>query len=853
MRHSDWGSTTVILAAVSLTGWPAHAAEQQRHNYHLPAQSLAGALQAVAARSGMSVAAPAATLEGRRAIALDGDYTAIEAIEALLAGSGLKARRIGSGIVIERMNETVADAKPDAGEVVVTGSRIKGAPVASPVIVLSDAGIRNSGQTSLGQVVRSIPQSFGGGQNPGIGLNVPERNGSDIGGGSSLNLRGIGADATLTLLNGHRVSYSGSRQSVDVSAIPLSAVDRVEVVPDGASAIYGSDAVAGVANIILKRDFRGLETRAVLGASTDGGNFTQQYGALGGDRWDGGGLALAYEFNRNSSIQSSQRSYARDQSPGLTLFPSIRSHNALLTGHQALGENLTFSVDALYNRRHEYLEYPLDFGGDLTAFHGERTGWVRSWVVAPSLEYRAGGDWRMGVTGSVASDRARFLDEEFSGTTLDFRSAGCYCNKARTLELSAGGSLARLPGGALRVALGGGYRSNTTDFQSSTSSSQSFRRSQDSYYGYLEVSLPVVAPAMAVSGISRLQLTGAVRYERYPGIGDIATPKFGLTYAPDRTFELKASWGRSFRAPTLRQQFQPTGVSLYRASSVGGTGFPAGAVVAVVDGGRPDLRPERARSWSATLVLHPPALTGARVELSYFDTVYRDRIVSPIDRISQALSNPVYRDYVTLAPSVAQITDVVAGAPSFFNYSGAPFNPATVVAIADASRVNAGRQHFHGIDALASYRLTLAGTDRALTVSANATYLTSNQQLTPALPVTKLAGIVFNPPRFRARGSAAWTAGPLTLNADLSYIGPVRDNRTTPAARIAGMTPLDLTARYLTSRNGPMGGLDLSLTVQNVFNDKPAQLAGIFFEAPYDSTNYSPVGRYVAASVAKTW
>src|SRR3546814_13055089 len=76
-------------------------------------------------------------------------------------------------------------------------------------------------------VCSSDLQSFGGGQQPGIGFNVPGANGVDVGGGSSINLRGLGSDATLTLLNGHRLSYSSSRQSVDVSAIPLSAVDRL--------------------------------------------------------------------------------------------------------------------------------------------------------------------------------------------------------------------------------------------------------------------------------------------------------------------------------------------------------------------------------------------------------------------------------------------------------------------------------------------------------------------------------------------------------------------------------------------------------------------------------------------------
>src|SRR3546814_20569041 len=94
--------------------------------------------------------------------------------------------------------------------------------------------------------------------------------------------------------------------------------------------------------------------------------------------WSSGGFALAYEYNSNTAIEASQRSYARDTAPGLTLFPALKSHSALLTGHQALGERLTFSIDALYNRRNEFSVYPLDVGGDLAALHGEMSGRSRS-------------------------------------------------------------------------------------------------------------------------------------------------------------------------------------------------------------------------------------------------------------------------------------------------------------------------------------------------------------------------------------------------------------------------------------------------------------------------------------------
>ncbi|NWP15513.1 TonB-dependent receptor plug domain-containing protein, partial [Escherichia coli] len=93
----------------------------------------------------------------------------------------------------------------------------------------------------------------------------------------------------LTLLNGRRLPYDGTAQAVDVSAIPLDAVAELQVMPDGASALYGSDAVGGVANIILRRDFEGVSTSLRFGTSTDGGGFLQEYGAVGGGRWGNGG------------------------------------------------------------------------------------------------------------------------------------------------------------------------------------------------------------------------------------------------------------------------------------------------------------------------------------------------------------------------------------------------------------------------------------------------------------------------------------------------------------------------------------------------------------------------------------
>src|SRR5690606_21184391 len=122
--------------------------------------------------------------------------------------------------------------------------------------------------------------NFTGGQNPGVLMGNVAGGGlanQNVTGGSGLNLRGLGPDASLTLLSGRRLAYGGFVQSVDISAIPVEAVERVEIVADGASAIYGSDAVGGVANVVLKRDFEGVALSARYGAASDGGLATHEY------------------------------------------------------------------------------------------------------------------------------------------------------------------------------------------------------------------------------------------------------------------------------------------------------------------------------------------------------------------------------------------------------------------------------------------------------------------------------------------------------------------------------------------------------------------------------------------------
>jgi len=135
-----------------------------------------------------------------------------------------------------------------------------------------------------------IPQNFNGGASESTVISVTGGgNAVNTVAGTGVNLRGLGNDSTLVLVNGHRVAPGNLFGNfVDISSIPLYAVERVEVVTDGASAIYGSDAVGGVVNIILGRNLDGAETRARYGRVTNGS--THERKSARQSAWLGHGL-----------------------------------------------------------------------------------------------------------------------------------------------------------------------------------------------------------------------------------------------------------------------------------------------------------------------------------------------------------------------------------------------------------------------------------------------------------------------------------------------------------------------------------------------------------------------------------
>lgn len=213
--------------------------------------------------------------------------------------------------------QTAADVQDDTTEeVVVIGSQIKGADVAGalPVTILNEDDIAATAATSGDDLFRSIPQAgdvaFNESRDAG-GINDAR------GDTASINLRALGTGNTLVLLNGRRmVLHPGTQsenlvpvQSVNTNAIPVMGVRRVEVLLDGAAAIYGSDAVAGVINTVLKDNFRGLRTTAEIGFTEDSGQVEAEFAFEFGHRFNGGksNISVFGSYNHRDPLYARER------------------------------------------------------------------------------------------------------------------------------------------------------------------------------------------------------------------------------------------------------------------------------------------------------------------------------------------------------------------------------------------------------------------------------------------------------------------------------------------------------------------------------------------------------------------
>jgi iron complex outermembrane recepter protein len=322
---------------------------------HQPAQPLADALTAISRQTGRSLLFNPVLIDGRMARAISGQMSAEEAVLQLLQGTGLIVQERSGALVVvrpapalapaaapaapsslstpaaaerharvSRPVERLAQASPattsDAGSgalalggtasrvqtMEITGTRLKrvDAETSLPVNVYTRADIEKSGQTSLGQFLAGLNEvSMGQGEGAFSGTAQ---------GQGTVQLRGLPLGSTLVLVNGRRMQAVGASSAnfFSLNLIPLAAVERVEVVPVGSSAVYGGDALAGVVNIILRKTIEGvtLSARAASGKGFDDGGISVGTG----DSGEQGGWMVLGSFSKATPLAMDERAFFRD-------------------------------------------------------------------------------------------------------------------------------------------------------------------------------------------------------------------------------------------------------------------------------------------------------------------------------------------------------------------------------------------------------------------------------------------------------------------------------------------------------------------------------------------------------------
>lgn len=201
----------------------------------------------------------------------------------------------------------------DLDRVKVTGTQIERAGVegTSPLISFSREEIEASGVTTIQELLREMPSA-----GPGSFNTLNDSQDDTSSGTAAVSLRGLGASSTLTLVNGRRAVQSATAQGIttnftDLNSIPIAAIERIDVLKDGASPIYGTDAIAGVVNIILRDDYEGFEFTVGAGTSSESDGDEKEFQAVWGKNYDGGNVMIALNYLERDMLINNDRDFAR--------------------------------------------------------------------------------------------------------------------------------------------------------------------------------------------------------------------------------------------------------------------------------------------------------------------------------------------------------------------------------------------------------------------------------------------------------------------------------------------------------------------------------------------------------------
>jgi iron complex outermembrane receptor protein len=730
--------------------------------------------------------------------------------------------------------------------IIVTGTRKKGLRVqdsAAPIQVLDSDALSHVGQPNLNQALTQIVPSFNAESFGGDTANLT----------LSASLRGLSPNQTLVLVNGKRRHGSANLHvdsgqfqgaaAPDLDLIPTDAIDHIEILQDGAAAQYGSDAIAGVINIILKSDRKGGS------ASFTGGGY---YGGGGEQLAESARIALPigdkgyfnltgfHRFHGFSQQGAGDRRLVNPDGSAVagnpsswTSIPGFPDLNRI-TGDPR--SNLTTGV---FNAGYDFGEVELySFGsyGRRTAQSYEnyrlpnrisRTVAGVTTLLYPSgfspLEGLVESDysvtagarghvegWTWDLSGTYGKDKDRistlnsanaalYTDTGFTPTNFydgSFISSELTGNLDITKQFDAG--LAK----PVNVAFGAEYRRNrfqitqgdpASIYKEGSQSYPGFQptdaasHTRTAWSGYVDISFnPVEAWTVDLAG----------RYESYSDFGSAWIGKVTTRYDFSPAFAIRGTVDNGFRAPTLAEEY-------YSATNVSPTSavvqLPPNSAAAAILGFKP-LAPEKSTNFSAGLVAHPvPEVT---LSLDAYQVSVRNRIVATGTILGQSgttVINPLVLQAIAAHGNILDPTVSFVGVSLFTN------NVST---------------RTRGIEFSAQYtsHLSVGQIDWSLTANYNRTTITKNAG---TLNLQAQSNLTSAAPRYKIGFGALFTSGAFTLNLRETLYGPstvylTPDSSNFYRSHLAVAPITDLELGYKVTRN-----LQLALGANNLFDKKP--------------------------------
>jgi iron complex outermembrane recepter protein len=879
-----------------------------------------------------------------------------------------------------------AAAKPAADEatpdkdIIVTGTLIRGvAPIGTNVVGVSAENIQATGANTTAQLLQSVPQL--GAFND---LFAPSSSGNSVT-VNRPNLRSLpgfntaGGSSTLVLLNGHRLVGMGITSTTpDPDVIPPTAIERVEIVPDGGSAVYGSDAIAGVINFITRKRYDGVGVDAHYGF---GKNYWQwDASAIVGKDWGSGSIYLSYNYAKNDRITGAERGYVKlypdangflptqcnpgtvtvagvtyplpgkvagapnqcDTSDDATVYPANRRHSLFASFMQELSSSVSVDIHAYYTHRVQdggggtfrpgspttvtsanpffaarrigaETSHSVTFGfGDANSIRQSIR--LDSFGITPTLTAKLGSSWQLKVTGNYGQSLTELHLGAYNTTALtnafnaglftpydpnnsdasalaiikNFETFGRARQEIENVKAIVDGDLFRLPGGAVKVAIGGeiyheGWQSRAGSivpgFSTTTAPAQligattiapavapprlnNLSRSVKSVFGELVV--PLFGADNATTLFQELSVSLSGRYDKYSDFGDTFNPKVGVSWKPFEMLKLRGSWGKSFNAPSLADSrfsdvttlFVLPAAAYSPPAALQPTPYPspaAGQFVYVLRGNSDGIKPQKARTFSIGGDFTPTSNT--KFSVTYYSIDLKGVIGIPLGPTSATIYTN-YPQAITISPSTAFLNSLsaLADVTPFGAPCHAAATPCSVYAVADGRKSNLGDFQLKGLDF--GVNTTMPTSFGGLDLAVNANYELQRRQRssTTAAWQDLLGAFNVSNSRFKMRTSLGANVGDLrgqvTWNHNHGYkfgsaVGFV------PQTHAADFNTFDLFFKY-DFKNGLAGkDLTLSLGITNVFDQDPPQyrLVNSFVPGASGFINGNTLGRVVQVGI----